>query len=848
MAYDFFGLGNSESSNTIQIEGSKVELPDASYIRDAALVREGADLILDGPQGTITVEGYFSAADAPDLVAPGGLTLTPELVNSFAKSPAQYAQSASLNDVSPVGAVDETSGDATITRTDGTVEPITIGTAIYQGDVIETSADGAVNIAFIDETSFAVSEEARLAIDEYVYDPATESGSQNFSVLKGVFVFTSGLIGRDDPDDVSIATPSGSIGIRGTIIAGNADTGEITVIEGAIVVRDNGGNEMTLAAQFETAKLDPAGGEIQNLGQLKPAEVSQRFVNVSNVSPTLFSSINDAMAEQGDDSAAPKLREEGPVDGPKQSPREKFDADGTVDRDGDSEVDGTVDDGGEAAGDGAPNVEDGTLPGEENIDGPVEEPVQPRHSNNLQHNMLGTDPLTGQTSLSGNTLSGPGSLDGNMTAAMDTLGMNGPMMNEHMNQEGENPFLDGPQGPQDPDTIIPPNGSGNPPPIFNVSGNPQFSTAPDEFFAISSNQRFEYHFDLEFFSPAGPGAILEFRLVGPTIGQLNTHFAGGQAADAGSVGPNQWFFDNNNGLLVIQAGGSVPTLNFDINVAAINLDGQVAAGEAYRLDLFASTGSVPAGDIDGTGLEILIGTPGPETITLDTLGVEASNKTIFAGDGADQLDLIQGNNNTIYLGRGNNTADIQDDGNNKVIGGFDQDEFIVTAGGNQLYGMDGDDVFRINNIGSTHDSILNTSHIDAGFDNKHSGGFGDTLIFEGTTAVIDFAGAIGPNNVRGIERIDLRSAPPQVVNLRYSDIVDMTDNHNTLIIRGNGTDSIQLDNVDSMFTGIGASATGVSVDDDYDSSVGANTNFTSYTIGDVTLLIENGVNTNAGGL
>jgi hypothetical protein len=295
----------SETSPSIlHIDGPIVELPDASYVRDADMVRDGMDLVLDGPQGAIVIKGYFASEQTPNLVAPDGSTLTPALVESFAKSPAEFAQNASMTDESPVGAVQEVSGEATVTRLDGTVEEIAIGTPIYQGDIIETDADGAVNIVFADETSFAVSEEARLAIDEYVFDPATQSGSTDFSVLKGVFVFTSGLIGRDDPDDVQIDTPVGSIGIRGTIIAGNVDTGEITVVEGAIVLRDTHGNEMTLANQFETAKFNVESGTIDNMGELSANDVGARFSTVSHVSPSLFSSINDAAEEQQQDSPA----------------------------------------------------------------------------------------------------------------------------------------------------------------------------------------------------------------------------------------------------------------------------------------------------------------------------------------------------------------------------------------------------------------------------------------------------------------------------------------------------------------------------------------------------------------
>ncbi|MDH5722056.1 MAG: FecR family protein [Alphaproteobacteria bacterium] len=275
-----------------------LNLPDESYIRDADFSRDGMDLVLETDHGTIVIENYFADATPPNLVAPNGLTLTPELVNSFTHGEQQYANAGnSMNDASPIGAVQEISGDVTVTRTNGTVETASIGTPIYQGDVIETDADGAVNIMFVDETTFAVSEDARLAIDEYVFDPATQSGSSNFSVLKGVFVFTSGLIGRDDPDDVEIDTPSGSIGIRGTIIAGNVDTGEITVIEGAIVLRDFSGNFVTLSNQYETARFMPESNTIEYMGEMSANDVVTKFTSVSNVNGTLFSSIQDSASD-----------------------------------------------------------------------------------------------------------------------------------------------------------------------------------------------------------------------------------------------------------------------------------------------------------------------------------------------------------------------------------------------------------------------------------------------------------------------------------------------------------------------------------------------------------------------
>ncbi len=281
--------------------GDRLALPSSDFIADAKMTRDGDDLVLQNSHGeTVVIGGYFSADPAPLLTSPDGSVLTPKLVDSFLSSGNEYAARATANDESPVGAVQEVKGHATVTHADGTKETVTIGTAIYQGDVIETDGQGAVNITFIDETTMAVSENARFAVDNYNYDPATESGTTNFSVLRGLFVFTSGLIGRDDPDDVKIETPVGSIGIRGTIIAGQINPhGEsnITVLEGAIVVT-NGMGQTTLSHAFETVKVMGYDVPMHEMGVVPAHDIMTRFGTVSTVAPTLFTSINDSAAEQ----------------------------------------------------------------------------------------------------------------------------------------------------------------------------------------------------------------------------------------------------------------------------------------------------------------------------------------------------------------------------------------------------------------------------------------------------------------------------------------------------------------------------------------------------------------------
>lgn len=307
---DFASQNGSQDSGIVEIDAhgqTKIEVPSNEFISDSSISRESQDLVLEAPDGnTLIINNYFSADPAPVIESPDGSILTSNLINSFLQSTdAQFAQNISLTDESPVGAIEEIEGEAKVIRADGTSETATLGTPIYNGDVIETSADGAVNVIFIDETSMAVSENARLAIDNYQYDPSTESGETNLSVLRGVFVFTSGLIGRDDPDDVLIETPVGSIGIRGTIIAGKIQPGgesEITVVEGAIVVK-NGIMETTLSQQYETIKLGGFNDNMQDLGVKSAGDVGETYGSVSDVVPKLFSSINDSAKEAGNTDA-----------------------------------------------------------------------------------------------------------------------------------------------------------------------------------------------------------------------------------------------------------------------------------------------------------------------------------------------------------------------------------------------------------------------------------------------------------------------------------------------------------------------------------------------------------------
>ena len=106
-------------------------------------------------------------------------------------------------------------GSGTITSSSGDEVDITPGSPVFMGDVVETGSNSGCTIVFVDRTSVRIGSDQRLEIDEYAFDPLEKADDEGggFNILRGVFLFTSGLIGIRELSDVEF-TPAGS-GPRG---------------------------------------------------------------------------------------------------------------------------------------------------------------------------------------------------------------------------------------------------------------------------------------------------------------------------------------------------------------------------------------------------------------------------------------------------------------------------------------------------------------------------------------------------------------------------------------------------------------------------------------------------------
>ncbi len=113
------------------------------------------------------------------------------------------------------GQVKTLSGSALLTRA-GQPEPVVPGMNILSGDHFATAADGSLGLTLRDDTTLSLGPNARLTLDNFIFDPAADKLGFAAKLHRGTFAVLTGQIARLAPDRTKITTPSANIGIRGT--------------------------------------------------------------------------------------------------------------------------------------------------------------------------------------------------------------------------------------------------------------------------------------------------------------------------------------------------------------------------------------------------------------------------------------------------------------------------------------------------------------------------------------------------------------------------------------------------------------------------------------------------------
>lgn len=212
------------------------------------------------------------------------------------------------NCIASIGSITEQKGNASITR-EKTIIEAKKSTSIDSMDTVETGK-GEVGISFEDDTQVKVTDNSKLVIDDFVYDPKNKSASKlALKCAIGTVRYASGNIAHDNAKNVAINTPTATIAVRGTAFSMTVDEiGQSTIIllpnldgsVGEIEVRTAVGSvvlnqafQATVTTSNEIKPLKPvvlliAESAINNMMIVKPPkEIAHKLIEENAASSAL---------------------------------------------------------------------------------------------------------------------------------------------------------------------------------------------------------------------------------------------------------------------------------------------------------------------------------------------------------------------------------------------------------------------------------------------------------------------------------------------------------------------------------------------------------------------------------
>jgi len=194
---------------------------DAIVVRDADLLfngdfsRSGADLVISRGDRELVLSDYFKGDKRPPLASSDGAYLTGKIVDALTGH-VQIAQAdGSAGAAKIIGHVTKLTGSATVIR-NGVSIILNNGDNVHQGDVVQCGSNSTLGITFIDGSVFGLGSNAKMVLNEMVYDPNGSGNSSLLSLVQGTISFVAGATAKHG--DMKVDTPVATMGIRGTAV------------------------------------------------------------------------------------------------------------------------------------------------------------------------------------------------------------------------------------------------------------------------------------------------------------------------------------------------------------------------------------------------------------------------------------------------------------------------------------------------------------------------------------------------------------------------------------------------------------------------------------------------------
>ena len=173
---------------------------------------------------------------------------------------------------------------AVVTTATGTTEvqsgtaparALRVGDRVNQGDTVVTGAASSLVLKFDDGQVTALTANSRLTVTNFQYTPATQRGNVVLSLVNGGMRLVSGLIGKNQPQNVAVRAVTATIGIRGTDISVALQGGNV------LLTVNDGQATFTVGGQTVTVPVN-TGAFLGPNGQVSQGTINQLAAQLGN--------------------------------------------------------------------------------------------------------------------------------------------------------------------------------------------------------------------------------------------------------------------------------------------------------------------------------------------------------------------------------------------------------------------------------------------------------------------------------------------------------------------------------------------------------------------------------------
>ena len=288
-----------------QVPPGAIIVPDAHLLFGGDYKRSGVHLIISKDDRELIVSEYFKGEKRAALASPDGAYLSGDTVYSLT-SHVQVAQADGSASVSKIiGHVSKLTGNATAIR-NGVSIILNNGDNVEKGDVVQAGSNSSLGITFIDGTVFGLSANARMVLNEMIYEPNGPNNSSLLSLVQGTISFVAGATAKQG--SMKVDTPVATMGIRGTAVLVEIDfeipgTGTTPTAKFQVLVEPDGTTGSYIL--FDKTTLTPLATVSQAGTQTNVSGGVVSFLSSAPLSPDAQKIITDVFALRFTDNPNP---------------------------------------------------------------------------------------------------------------------------------------------------------------------------------------------------------------------------------------------------------------------------------------------------------------------------------------------------------------------------------------------------------------------------------------------------------------------------------------------------------------------------------------------------------------